>query len=112
MITLLYRSTSFTSQKTHIASIILTKIIFRVDGQGQAKESRKATNKTYYTLNIHIHTMTDTALQDRIFALERTHYKCPPEVEIVDESMRRARTEIETLGLYSSRWMYVIYIYN
>ena len=55
--------------------------------------------------------MTDTALEDRIIALERTHYKCPPEVEIVDESMRRARTEIETLGLYSSRWMYVIYIY-
>ncbi|OEU22860.1 YbaK/ProRS associated domain-containing protein [Fragilariopsis cylindrus CCMP1102] len=51
--------------------------------------------------------MTDTALEDRIIALERTHYKCPPEVEIVDESMRRARTEIETLGLYSSRWMWV-----
>ena len=113
MITVLYRSTSFTTKKLeNWFHQILTKIIFRVDGQGQAKENRKATNKPYYTSNIHIHTMTDTALEDRIIALERTHYKCPPEVEIVDESMRRARTEIETLGLYSSRWMYVIYIYE
>lgn len=48
-----------------------------------------------------------TALDDRIIKLERSHYGCPKEITEVDESMRRARTSVESLGLYSSRWTYV-----
>jgi len=52
-------------------------------------------------------TATATLIEDRVVSLERAHYKCPPEIEQVDESMRRAREEVESLGLYSSRWMWV-----
>jgi hypothetical protein len=48
-----------------------------------------------------------TTLEDRVVALERAHYKCPRQVEAVDESMRRARGEVESVGLYSSRWVWV-----
>jgi hypothetical protein len=48
-----------------------------------------------------------TTLEDRVVALERAHYKCPRQIEAVDESMRRARREVEALGLYSSRWVWV-----
>merc|ERR1719464_1501529 len=50
---------------------------------------------------------TCTTLVDRIVALERSHYNCPAEILEVDESMRRARNEVEYLGLYSSRWRWV-----
>ena len=53
-----------------------------------------------------------TALDDRIIKLERSHYGCPKEITEVDESMRRARTSVESLGLYSSRWTYVTHPYN
>jgi len=45
--------------------------------------------------------------EDRIILLERAHYKCPPEIEELDDSIRRARREVESLGLYSSRWIWV-----
>ena len=51
--------------------------------------------------------MSAATLEDRVVALERVHYKCPKEIAAVDESMRRARTEVEALGLYSSRWVWV-----
>jgi len=51
--------------------------------------------------------MAARTLEDRIVSLERAHYKCPPEVEELDESIRRARREVESLGLYSSRWIWV-----
>jgi len=50
--------------------------------------------------------MSAATLEDRVAALERAHYKCPKAVD-VDESMRRARAEVEALGLYSSRWVWV-----
>ena len=53
-----------------------------------------------------------TALDDRIIKLERSHYGCPKEITEVDESMRRARTSVESLGLYSSRWTYVTHPHN
>ena len=51
--------------------------------------------------------VADSTLEDRVVALERAHYRCPPRIEAVDESMRRARGEVERLGLYSSRWVWV-----
>ena len=46
-------------------------------------------------------------LEDRVLALERAHYRCPKAIREVDDSMRRARREVEALGLYSSRWVWV-----
>lgn len=51
--------------------------------------------------------MSAAALEERVAALERAHYNCPKEVEAVDDSMRRARRDVEALGLYSSRWVWV-----
>ena len=51
--------------------------------------------------------MSAATLEERVTALERTHYNCPKEVEAVDDSMRRARRDVEALGLYSSRWVWV-----
>lgn len=52
--------------------------------------------------------MSATAtLEDRVVALERAHHKCPPTIESVDDSMRRASRDVEALGLYSSRWVWV-----
>lgn len=50
--------------------------------------------------------MSAATLEERVVALERTHYKCPKDIS-VDDSMRRARGEVESLGLYSSRWAWV-----
>jgi prolyl-tRNA editing enzyme YbaK/EbsC (Cys-tRNA(Pro) deacylase) len=46
-------------------------------------------------------------LEERIVALERKHHKCPNNVTEVDDSMRRARTQVESLGLYSANWKWV-----
>lgn len=51
--------------------------------------------------------MSAATVEDRVVALERAHYQCPPQIETVDDSMRRARKEVEALGLYSSRWVWV-----
>jgi len=51
--------------------------------------------------------MSASTLEGRVVALERAHYKCPPQIEAVDESMRRAHREVEALCLYSSRWVWV-----
>ena len=48
-----------------------------------------------------------TTLEERVAALERKHYQCPKEITEVDESMRRARTDVERLGLYSVNWKWV-----
>ena len=54
--------------------------------------------------------MSAATLEDRFVALEQAHYKCPKTIK-VDESMRRARGEVESLGLYSSRWVWVPELY-
>jgi len=51
-------------------------------------------------------TMSATTLEERVTALERAHHKCPRDIE-VDESMRHARSAVESLGMYSSRWAWV-----
>mmetsp|Transcript_25426 Transcript_25426/g.70051 ORF Transcript_25426/g.70051 Transcript_25426/m.70051 type:complete len:214 (-) Transcript_25426:200-841(-) len=50
--------------------------------------------------------MSATTLEERVTALERAHHKCPRDIE-VDESMRHARSAVESLGMYSSRWAWV-----
>ncbi len=51
--------------------------------------------------------MTAETLEERVTALERARFSCPPDVKQVDESMQRARSAVEGLGLYSSRWVWV-----
>jgi len=45
-------------------------------------------------------------LEARVAALEVKRFQCPPGIE-VDESMRRARANVEELGLYSANWKWV-----
>lgn len=49
----------------------------------------------------------NVSLEARVAALERIRYKCPPEVNEVDDQMRRARASVESLGLYSATWTWV-----
>lgn len=51
--------------------------------------------------------MSIKTLEERVGALERARFSCPPDVKDVDESMRRARSAVESMGLYSSRWVWV-----
>lgn len=46
------------------------------------------------------------ALVARVVALEQKRYQCPKGAT-VDESMRRAREQVEQLNLYSSNWKWV-----
>jgi prolyl-tRNA editing enzyme YbaK/EbsC (Cys-tRNA(Pro) deacylase) len=50
-----------------------------------------------------------TALQARVTALERKRFQCPPSVEAVDESMRRARLHVESTSVpcCSAVWKFV-----
>jgi prolyl-tRNA editing enzyme YbaK/EbsC (Cys-tRNA(Pro) deacylase) len=57
--------------------------------------------------DLSVPTMTAKTLEERVTALERARFSCPPDVHEVDESMRRARSAVEGLGLYSSRWVWV-----
>jgi prolyl-tRNA editing enzyme YbaK/EbsC (Cys-tRNA(Pro) deacylase) len=52
-------------------------------------------------------TSTTSSLEERVTALELKRYKCPSNVKEVDESMRRARNAVESLGLYSCNWTWV-----
>lgn len=45
-------------------------------------------------------------LETRVAALEAKRFQCPKEIS-VDESMRRARAHVESLGLYSANWKWV-----
>ncbi len=45
-------------------------------------------------------------LEPRITALELKRYQCPKDIA-VDDSMRRARSHVEELGLYSANWKWV-----
>jgi prolyl-tRNA editing enzyme YbaK/EbsC (Cys-tRNA(Pro) deacylase) len=47
------------------------------------------------------------ALQARVTALERKRFQCPPSVETVDESMRRARLHVESVPCCSAVWKFV-----
>lgn len=51
--------------------------------------------------------MTDV-LEARVAALELKRFQCPNNDScIVDESMRRARSHVDALGLYSANWKWV-----
>jgi prolyl-tRNA editing enzyme YbaK/EbsC (Cys-tRNA(Pro) deacylase) len=46
-------------------------------------------------------------LEARVEALELKRFQCPKNITAVDESMRRARSAVEHLGLYSANWKWV-----
>eukprot|EP00547_Thalassionema_nitzschioides_P004141 CAMPEP_0194213710 /NCGR_PEP_ID=MMETSP0156-20130528/14495_1 /TAXON_ID=33649 /ORGANISM="Thalassionema nitzschioides, Strain L26-B" /LENGTH=223 /DNA_ID=CAMNT_0038941807 /DNA_START=17 /DNA_END=685 /DNA_ORIENTATION=- len=45
-------------------------------------------------------------LEDRVLALERTRFQCSPDV-VLDDSMRRARSDVEQKLITSARWKWV-----
>jgi prolyl-tRNA editing enzyme YbaK/EbsC (Cys-tRNA(Pro) deacylase) len=53
---------------------------------------------------------TEALLEGRITALEQKRFAGPKEIP-VDESMRRARAHVESLGLYSANWKWVPELY-
>jgi prolyl-tRNA editing enzyme YbaK/EbsC (Cys-tRNA(Pro) deacylase) len=49
---------------------------------------------------------SSSSLEARITALERQRFQCPKDIN-VDDSIRRARTHVELLALWSANWKWV-----
>lgn len=56
--------------------------------------------------NIQFDTMSVADLENRIVKLEQARYACPDGI-LVDNSMRRARVDVEARGIYSAAWKWV-----
>jgi len=50
---------------------------------------------------------TDNNLESRLIALERKRFQCPDTIDIVNESMRRSRYDVEQKYITSARWKWV-----
>jgi prolyl-tRNA editing enzyme YbaK/EbsC (Cys-tRNA(Pro) deacylase) len=62
-----------------------------------------------FTMTAFVDSTQLAALEARVTALERKRFQCPPNVEAVDESMRRARLHVETASkpCCSAAWKFV-----